>query len=1022
MIRNRLYAITLLGAALLASCGNDPGIEGASRTLVGFIPAISRASDTEWTAGDRVGIFMLNAGAATIDVAGIAMGADNKTYIATAGTQATLAPADASQKIYYPNSGQVDFIAYYPHSASLGAGYTYNVDVADQSDPSAIDLLWAKTTGKSKSDTPVALQFSHKMGKVRINVINADNLDAEEYAGITAKITGMPARGAFSLSDGLTWSDVAGVADITPLEVTAPAGYQASFDAIVVPHDPAAFTGRKVRFAVPALGNYVWDIPADLRISGGQQATFNLKVGAMGVELVEMTVGAWTDAATDPAGADKSISAQEVTVAWPNHPGLIRGVVLKHEDTGNIYICEVDPATGKIVSGLYEDFSTSNKVWIQSLYLIGRDKELNISSVNFTQIVPDLSASSYPITLGSFSSPSGAGTQADPYLVANRWDLEYIKTDASSLGKHYKQVCDIDLGGSATPFTPVGNATTPFTGSYDGDGYTINNMAMTATANVTGLFGQISATAALRNIVLGAGCTVDGGGFSHIGGVCGGNYGTIAGCVSHATVSGIGAYIGGIAGYNFMPGIGSIIGCANYGAVTGIHTVGGICGTNGSSHADALKDCRNYGAVRGTGDNGLGATFAGGIAGETYAGGLTGCVNSGAVSGARQWVGGIAGYIYGTITSCANSGAVSGEALIGGIAGLTSGSMTGCSNSGAVTGLYEVGGIAGLANNPGGSFTLQGCTNTGAVTATGTYSDSDYSRAGGICGLVAFGATLDGCTNSGTVTAPGSQAAGIAGRVGENGKLTGCTNAAAGAVTGLHTVGGIAGYCESSASPAIEGCHNHAAVTVTNIGDDGNGGGICGHVASGAITACSNLGVVNGGNSRCIGGIGGYVVSSQISACKNSGAISGERMGGICGCGESGTEIIACYNTGRVENANARAGGIISQNNGILKACYNIGHMGTSENCTQITENQVNRDNVTWCYWNGTGTTVGVATESSNCYKFSGAAWPENNEDRDWGVWDGVTPASRPTGCWWRSLGRWSVAIPQYPKLYWEED
>ena len=64
-------------------------------------------------------------------------------------------------------------------------------------------------------------------------------------------------------------------------------------------------------------------------------------------------------------------------------------------------------------------------------------------------------------------------TPEHPASVATRADLEAVRNDLSGF---IILTADIDLGGQE--WIPIGSAGTPFTGTFDGDGYAINNITI----------------------------------------------------------------------------------------------------------------------------------------------------------------------------------------------------------------------------------------------------------------------------------------------------------------------------------------------------------------------------------------------------------------------------------------------------------------------------------------------------------------------------------------------------------------
>ena len=270
----------------------------------------------------------------------------------------------------------------------------------------------------------------------------------------------------------------------------------------------------------------------------------------------------------------------------------------------------------------------------------------------------------------------------------------------------------------------------------------------------------------------------------YAGGIVGNLMGTVASCVNRGdiTISRAYDYLGGIVGQYQVSSL--ITDCQNYGSVTeGDRYLGGIAGGSGTDRADygtLLTRSVNHGTISGS-------RYAGGIVGTISAGHrLTSCVNYGAVSGAKGYLGGIAGnqggytgfttrldscYNYGDvansgsssyvggvvgycssgnfITCSVNEGRVTnGGGFTGGIVGSLAGKVDDCYNAGVVSGVGRgVGGIVGF-----GSVPVARCTNLDSVIATGSYSR--YGMAGGIVG---YGKpTITDCYNLGAVTAPSS--------------------------------------------------------------------------------------------------------------------------------------------------------------------------------------------------------------------------------------------------------------------------
>lgn len=193
-ISNLLYTGALSTLALMSCTNNDDNSEWYGSEGIVFTSAIqSRVSGNTWNANDEVGIYMMNSGS------GIeAATAQNKKYIAQ--TNGTLTAASGNG-IYLPESGSVDFIAYYPYTTSV-SGNKIAVNVSDQSNPAAIDLIYSNGTKgvAATTSTTIRLGFTHQLTKVTLNVTKDETI--ETLNGLGVNIKGISTEGEFNLADG----------------------------------------------------------------------------------------------------------------------------------------------------------------------------------------------------------------------------------------------------------------------------------------------------------------------------------------------------------------------------------------------------------------------------------------------------------------------------------------------------------------------------------------------------------------------------------------------------------------------------------------------------------------------------------------------------------------------------------------------------------------------------------------------------------------------------------------------------
>ena len=282
---------------------------------------------------------------------------------------------------------------------------------------------------------------------------------------------------------------------------------------------------------------------------------------------------------------------------------------------------------------------------------------------------------------------TGTDTQAEPYQISSAADLQAF---AKLVNDGNTTACAVLMGditinekvldedgnlisdtGALTQWTPIGNGSKPYTGTFDGAGHTISGLYINSDAKYVGLFGCIGKGGTVKNLTL-ADSSINSsrssGDYAYVGGICGQNYkGSITNCHNSGAVTGSSGYVGGICGDSG----GSITSCSNSGDVSGSgfsSDVGGICGFND----DSIENCSNSGDVTGISD-------VGGICGRNDSR-IESCSNSGDVTGSGSDVGGICGHNDGSITTCSNSDPVTGSGdYVGGICGYSDNShITAC--------------------------------------------------------------------------------------------------------------------------------------------------------------------------------------------------------------------------------------------------------------------------------------------------------------------------------------------------------
>ena len=130
----------------------------------------------------------------------------------------------------------------------------------------------------------------------------------------------------------------------------------------------------------------------------------------------------------------------------------------------------------------------------------------NLTAANGTTV--DLFAQWTPISW----ERDGSGTADDPYRISNYAELKQFANIVNSTGGEAYAKIEADIvckNGPAdmeyaTDWVPIGNASQPYTGTFDGQGYTITGLSTPTgnSSNYVGLFGYMGSGGVVKDVIL----------------------------------------------------------------------------------------------------------------------------------------------------------------------------------------------------------------------------------------------------------------------------------------------------------------------------------------------------------------------------------------------------------------------------------------------------------------------------------------------------------------------------------------
>ena len=576
-----------------------------------------------------------------------------------------------------------------------------------------------------------------------------------------------------------------------------------------------------------------------------------------------------------------------------------------------------------------------------------------------TCVFPGLSA----LAAGTVPSLEGGVYQigtADELI----WFADAVNSGTQSIKG--KLTADIQLnaeGSTANEWTPIGTQTSPFKGTFDGDGHTVSGVYINSSADCVGFFGSVvipyeatedvpevmnsefvlqHSVTSIKNLKL-TNAYVKGG--YSVGGIVG--YGEnlgISDCSFSGTVEGTGNSIGGVVGWSYYNTV--VNQCHSTGSLSGNQRVGGITGyANGNS---VIVKCYSDMTVSGQYN-------VGGIIGTSSGAFLEGSFFLGSVS-AQNSVGGIIGYaLFSTICDAYAIAPISGTGeLVGGAIGNFYGS-----DCESVFYSYETSGVDGSVGIGRTLEDMKASSFIKELNAQKVYFCFDYTGINNGYPVLAWMLSLDVWAGDRSVPQQNASGTYLISKPSElawfaalvNGQLNGIdANPSANATVtddllmNINVNDDSFGLVEWTPI-GIDEAHGYNGTfngggfniaglyTTSTSGNSGVNVGLFGYVDSGTVI---NTVVLDGKISGIenVGGIAGYVKSGSIMNCCSNGEVSGDKaVGGIVGnLGSSSANVSTSCVLGTIVGTNysddkaflTNVGGVVGfSNKATINKCFN---------------------------------------------------------------------------------------------------
>ena len=292
-----LLLFFLAGSLCLAGCKKsnsgdetEPQLPEQSKTPINITAGIvTRASDSAFEQGDKVGIYVVNFnGEAAGSLASSGNHVDNMQF-AYSGTWTPETP------IYWKDqTTKADFYCYYPYAESIGnvGAYAFSVkaDQSSESNYKASDFLWGKTAGVTPTSDPVQITVKHVMSNLLIYLKAGNGYKDEDLKQAQITICGLKTDATIDLTTGK--ANAAGA--MTEMTPKAEAD---CYRALVVPQSVADVDLIKV-----SIGEYEYVLKQTITFESNKQHSCTLTVNKTS-EGINIVIGGWETDENDYGGS-----------------------------------------------------------------------------------------------------------------------------------------------------------------------------------------------------------------------------------------------------------------------------------------------------------------------------------------------------------------------------------------------------------------------------------------------------------------------------------------------------------------------------------------------------------------------------------------------------------------------------------------------------------------------------------------------------------------------------------------------
>jgi len=207
--------ILMAAVAAMVSCSdnveNVPTTPETDRLPINISTTLTRATDSAFEAGDKVGIFVVNEPNAL---------ATSGNHVDNMGFTYTTTWTPDTPIYWLDQTTKADFYCYYPYAEAANTAAHAFATKADQSSLAnykASEFLWGKTTGVAPTEEAVNITTNHTFSNALVILKPGDGFTEESLAAATksVKICGVKTNATIDLATGVATAN-GNATEVTP--------------------------------------------------------------------------------------------------------------------------------------------------------------------------------------------------------------------------------------------------------------------------------------------------------------------------------------------------------------------------------------------------------------------------------------------------------------------------------------------------------------------------------------------------------------------------------------------------------------------------------------------------------------------------------------------------------------------------------------------------------------------------------------------------------------------------------------